>query len=148
LNYVRQRDFDQHFSFRDYDVMTGHASAYYDIGGGFHGQLDVGRYLATDWGATFALDREFANGWKVGAFATFTDMSRADFGEGSFDKGIRLTIPVAWTTGQPSVNRVNTTIRSLNRDGGRRLELDGRLYDTVRQSHVGGLYDSWGRFWR
>jgi hypothetical protein len=148
LNFVRQRDFDQHFTFRDYQVMTGHASAYYDIGNGFTGRLDVGRYLAQDWGATLTVDREFANGWSVGAFATITDMPASSFGEGSFDKGIRLTIPVAWTTGTPSVNRVSSTIRSLNRDGGARLDVEGRLYDTVRQSHVGNLYGSWGRFWR
>lgn len=148
LNYVRQRDFNQHFDFRDYEVLSGHASAYYDIGNGFTGRLDVGRYLAQDWGATLTIDREFSNGWRVGAFATLTDMPAAKFGEGSFDKGIRLTIPVAWTTGTPSVNQVNTTIRSLTRDGGARLDVDGRLYDTVRQSHVGNLYGSWGRFWR
>lgn len=148
LNYVKQRDFDQQFNFLDYEVMTGHASAYYDIGKGFTGQLDVGRYLNKDWGGTIAIDREFANGWKVGAFATFTDMSADDFGEGSFDKGIRVSIPVAWTTGKPSVNKVNTTIRPLTRDGGARLDVDGRLYENIRNSHTGDLYDGWGRFWR
>jgi len=148
LNYVKQRDFDQRFSFLDYEVMTGHASAYYDIGKGFTGQLDVGRYLNKDWGGTISIDREFANGWKVGAFATFTDMSADDFGEGSFDKGIRVSIPVAWTTGKPSVNKVNTTIRPLTRDGGARLDVDGRLYENIRNSHTGDLYDGWGRFWR
>lgn len=147
-NYVRQRDFKQHFGFHDYEVLTGHASAYYDIGKGFTGQLDVGRYLNEDWGATITIDREFANGWSVGAFATFTDMSEDEFGEGSFDKGIRVSIPVAWTTGKPSVNKVKTTIRPLTRDGGARLEVDGRLYETVRGNHMGDLYDGWGRFWR
>lgn len=147
-NYVKQRDFKQHFGFRDYDVVTGHASAYYDIGKGFTGQLDVGRYLNEDWGSTIAIDREFSNGWRVGAFATFTDMSEDEFGEGSFDKGIRISIPVAWTTGKPSVNTVKTTIRPLNRDGGARLDVDGRLYETIRQNHVGDLYEGWGRFWR
>ncbi|MGO4851348.1 YjbH domain-containing protein [Phaeovulum sp. W22_SRMD_FR3] len=148
LNYVQQRGFDQRFDFRDYRTATGHASVYYDIGAGFNTELDVGRYLAKDWGATLTVDREFSNGWRVGAFATVTDMSADDFGEGSFDKGIRVTIPVAWTTGKPSVNKVNTVIRPLNRDGGARLDVDGRLYDTIRQAHTGDLYDSWGRFWR
>ncbi|MCB2136873.1 MAG: YjbH domain-containing protein [Rhodobacteraceae bacterium] len=148
LNYVKQRDFDTMFSFRDYDVVTGHASAYYDFGKGFAGQVDVGRYLVGDWGATFSLDREFANGWKVGAFATFTDVSAAEFGEGSFDKGIRLTIPVSWTTGKPSANTVSTVIKPLNRDGGARLDVDGRLYETIRQSHQGDMQIQWGRFWR
>lgn len=148
LNWVRQRDFDQRFDFRDYDTVTGHASAYYDFGKGYVGQIDVGRYLAEDWGATISVDREFANGWRVGAFATLTDMSEEDFGEGSFDKGIRVTVPLAWITGQPSANKINSTIRPLTRDGGARVNVDGRLYETVRGSHTGELYDGWGRFWR
>ena len=75
-------------------------------------------------------------------------MSTKTFGEGSFDKGIRLTIPVAWSTGKPSVNTLSTTIRPLQRDGGARLDIDGRLYDTVRGAQSGDLYASWGRFWR
>ncbi len=148
VNYVKQRDFDTMFSFRDYDVATGHVSAYYDFGKGFTGQVDVGRYLLGDWGATLTVDREFANGWKVGAYATFTDLSEKDFGEGSFDKGVRLTIPVSWTTGKPSVNKVSTVIKPLNRDGGARLEVDGRLYDTIRSTHQGDMQIQWGRFWR
>lgn len=147
-NLVKQRDFDQQFAFRDYEVATGHASAYYDLGKGYTAQLDVGRYLAKDWGATVTLDREFANGWRVGAFATVTDMSKAEFGDGSFDKGIRLSIPVSWATGKPSTNKFGMVVRPLTRDGGARLNVDGRLYDTVRGSHVGELYEGWGRFWR
>lgn len=148
VNVVKQRDFDTLFNFRDYDATTGHISAYYDFGQGFMGQVDVGRYLLGDWGATFTLDREFANGWKVGAYATVTDLSSADFGEGSFDKGVRLTIPVSWTTGKPSVNKVETVIKPLNRDGGARLDVGGRLYETVRPAHQGDMQIQWGRFWR
>lgn len=88
LNYVKQRDFDQRFGFQNYDVLTGHASAYFDLGRGFEGQIDAGRYLAGDIGATFAVSRTFNNGWKVGGFVTLTDVPFSDFGEGSFDKGI------------------------------------------------------------
>lgn len=148
VNYARKRDFDQHFGFQNYGLVTGHASAYYDFGNGFQGQLDVGRYLAGDWGATVALDREFDNGWKVGAFATFTDVSSAEFGEGSFDKGIRLTIPTSWTLGKPSRKTQTATIRPVQRDGGARLKVDNRLYDLVRGDSSPDLAGSWGRFWR
>ncbi|MBS8225354.1 YjbH domain-containing protein [Vannielia litorea] len=148
LNVVKQRDYDQLFSFRDYEVVTGHASAYYDFGNGYHGTLDVGRYLAGDWGATVALDREFDNGWKLGAYATFTDVSAEDFGEGSFDKGIRVTVPFSVFTGQATKQVASTTIRSLARDGGARLSVNGRLYETVRDTHRPELEDRWGRFWR
>ena len=148
VNYVQQRDFDGGFGFQDYDVATGHASAYWDMGNGFHAQVDAGRYLAGDWGATFALDREFNNGWRVGAFATLTDVPFDEFGEGSFDKGIRITIPIAWLLGEPNKTRYSTTIRPLLRDGGARLDVPGRLYDRVRPVQKPALQDGWGRFWR
>ena len=147
-SYVKQRDFDGGFGFRDYEVATGHASAYWDIGNGFHAQVDAGRYLAGDWGATVALDREFGNGWKVGAFATLTDVPFDTFGEGSFDKGIRITVPVSWLLGEPSKSSVNTTIRPILRDGGARLGVRGRLYERVRPVQKPALQDGWGRFWR
>lgn len=148
VNYVRQRDFDGMFGLRDYDVWTGHASAYYDFENGFHAQVDVGRYLAGDYGATLSLDREFANGWEVGAYATLTDVPFEEFGEGSFDKGIRLTVPLSWFSGQPTRQTYSTTIRPITRDGGARLRVGGRLYERVRDSHAPALDESSGRFWR
>lgn len=148
VNYVKQRDFDQAFGFRDYEVATGHLSAYYDMGNGFHGQVDAGRYLAGDWGATFTLDRTFNNGWSVGAYATFTDVSFDDFGEGSFDKGLRLTVPLSALLGRPTPETYKTVIQPIVRDGGARLKVQGRLYDKVRSYHDPELKDTWGRFWR
>ena len=148
VNRVRKRDFNQLFDFRDYEVTTGHVSAYYDFGGGVWAQLDVGKYLAGDKGATIALNREFENGWRIGAYATRTDMSEEAFGEGSFDKGITLSIPLNWATGVPSKQLVDADIRSLSRDGGARLNVDGRLYESIYYSQTNKLYDGWGKFWR
>ncbi|MFD1882834.1 YjbH domain-containing protein [Paracoccus pacificus] len=148
INRVKKRDYDVLFDFQDYEVTTGHLSAYYDFGQGFVGRIDAGKYLAGDWGATVAIDREFANGWVVGAYATKTDMSAEEFGEGSFDKGITISIPLAWATGQPSKDRIGGDLRSLNRDGGSRVRISGRLYDEIRYSQKGKIYEGWGRFWR
>lgn len=150
VNYTAQRDIDGGLGFSDYDyrVATGHVSAYYEFGGGYMGQLDVGRYLAGDSGATVSFDREFGNGWKVGAFATFTSASFEEYGEGSFDKGIRLTIPLNWALGTPSRQEYSRTVRPIRRDGGARLEVDGRLYETIRDYHIERLDDQWGRVWR
>lgn len=148
LNYVAQRDFDKRLGFQDYETATGHASFYYAFANGFHGQIDAGRYLAGDWGATFGVDREFENGWRVGAYFTLTNMPFDEFGEGSFDKGIRLTIPTDFILGQPNRANVATELQSLNRDGGARLQVNGRLYDVVRDAHYGDISASWGRFWR
>lgn len=148
LNLVKQRAFDKRFSFQDYEILMGHVSAYYDFGKGYNAQLDVGRYLAGDYGATISIDRQFANGWKIGAYATFTDVTSEDFGEGSFDKGIILTIPIAWASGQATRKTNQQVIRSLTRDGGAQLRVQGRLYDRVRDYHVESYSDSWGRYWR
>jgi hypothetical protein len=146
-NYARQRDFDQLFGFQNYDVFTGHASAYYELTDSLLAQVDVGQYLAGDRGATFTLTREFDNGWKVGGFVTLTNLSAAEFGEGSFDKGINLTIPLDWFTGTASRRTVSTSIRPVQRDGGARLDVPGRLYQQVRDGHKSDLAATWSRVW-
>ncbi|SIO02905.1 YjbH domain-containing protein [Vannielia litorea] len=148
VNYAVQRDFKQLFGFQDYSIWTGHASAYYDLGRGYHGQIDFGRYLAGDWGATFTLDRRFNNGVKVGAFATFTDVSFDDFGEGSFDKGIFVEVPLSWITGQPSRAVTGQVIRPIQRDGGARLSVRNRLYNVVDPYRGGEIVNSWGKYLR
>ncbi|TKA95212.1 YjbH domain-containing protein [Cereibacter changlensis] len=152
VNYARKRGFDQRFGFLGgdaaYDIVTGHVSAYYDFGDEFTAQLDVGRYLAGDVGATLSLSRQFANGWKIGAFATKTDVSAEDFGEGSFDKGIRLEIPLTVILGQPTRQTSAYTLRPLTRDGGARLAVEGRLYDMLQDHQGHGLDRQWGRFWK
>ncbi len=169
INAVKQRSYDDMFGFvpktidgnanpilqplstyadREYSTVTGHLSAYYQFGNGFHGQLDVGRYLAGDWGATVTLDREFNNGWVVGAYATITDVSADEFGEGSFDKGIRVVIPVDWQLGTPTRKKSTTVLQPLTRDGGARLNVQDRLYELTRDAHQPQLEARWGRFWK
>lgn len=131
-----------------YRVATGHLSLYYELAEGFHAQLDIGRYLAGDVGATLSIDREFANGIRVGAFATKTNISAEEFGSGSFDKGIRVEIPFNWILGTASRQTSTTVLRPFLRDGGARLELEGRLYERVRGYQQPGLDRQWGRFWK
>src|SRR5205807_410483 len=66
LNYVGQRDFEQDFGFRDYRVLTGHGTLYYDTGwNDVLTTVNVGRYLAGDFGATLQFSRLFRNGVQV-----------------------------------------------------------------------------------
>lgn len=148
LNYVEQRDFDGGLGFQDYSIWTGHASAYYRVTDDFFVQLDAGRYLAGDYGGTVTIERVFTNGWRVGAFATFTDVSAEDFGEGSFDKGLTMTVPLGWLFGKSSSVIQPLTLRPITRDGGARLRVDGRLYETIEPSQNHRLEQQWGRFWR
>ncbi|KAF0116609.1 MAG: hypothetical protein FD150_311 [Rhodobacteraceae bacterium] len=150
INYTLQRNTDGGLGFDEYnyDVVTGYVSAYYDFGNGFLGQVDVGKYLAGDVGATISVDRVFANGWRVGAFATVTDVSAADFGETGFDKGIRFTIPLNWALGTETRRGFGVTMRPGTGDGGARVDVDGRLYESIRDYHTDGLDPDWGRVWR
>lgn len=136
------------FGFRDHDVFTGHASAYFDLAGDYFAQVDVGRYLARDWGATFTLNREFNNGFKIGGFFTLTDVPFDDFSEGSFDKGIRIEIPLSWLTGKPSRATTGQTIRPVLRDGGARLMVRNRLYEYTRADRTTKMSGQWGRYFR
>lgn len=148
IDRVRKRDFEDAFEFRDYEVTTGFVSLYYEFAQGYTAQLDVGKYLAGDKGATVSVTREFANGWRVGAYATKTDLSEEEFGEGSFDKGITVSIPIGWAVGTPTRDRATADLRSLSRDGGAKVNVQGRLYDKVRDAQSVKLNQGWGRFWR
>lgn len=149
-NYVAQRNTDGGLGFNEYNyrVATGHVSGYYDFGRGMHAQLDVGRYLRGDVGATLSLTREFSNGWRVGVFATKTNLSAVDFGEGSFDKGITVQIPVSWLTDHPTRAMRPFTIRPIGRDGGARLFVQDRLYDVLRSYDATRMDAQWGRIWK
>src|SRR5690625_56460 len=149
MNYVKKRSHDSLFTFADYEVATGHASYYVDTN--FYDlsfQIDAGRYLAGDWGATFTIKRRFYNGWEIGAFATLTDVPFDDYGEGSFDKGIFLTIPFSWAMPYESRSTLSTVLRPLTRDGGQRLSAPNRLYSIVEGQDRRGYEQNWAAFWK
>lgn len=132
----------------DYSAITGHASVYYAVTRDIDARADIGQYLAGDRGVTLAVERRFANGWKVGAYATLTDVPFETFGEGSFDKGITIAAPIEWIMGKPSTRTSNILVQPIQRDGGARLEGGERLYDSVRPLHDNDLERTWGMFWK
>lgn len=121
LNYVRQREFNQGFGLRDYSTVTGHITGYTDLPFDTQAAVSVGRYLARDWGATVDLSREFRNGVRFGAWATLTTATTAEYGEGSFDKGIYISIPFDELMSMSTMRRANIVWSPLTRDGGARL---------------------------
>ncbi len=147
VNHVRQREFEQQFGFQDYEVTTGHLGLYYqfpflDLEGSIH----VGRYLAGDRGATMRLARRFKSGIIVGGFFTRTNVSAEDFGEGSFDKGFFMSIPLDLILPRPSRQRWNVGFRPLTVDGGQMVEVGPRLYDVTADGQFNSIARSWPRF--
>jgi len=123
-NWVRQRDFGQNFSMLKpgYSVFTGHGTLYWNTGwNGVQVNTSVGRYLAGDIGATVEMSRRFKNGLVLGAFATKTNISAAQFGEGSFDKGLFVSIPFDAMLTRTTSQIASFTWRPLLRDGGAKL---------------------------
>lgn len=144
INYARQRDFDQLFSFRDYGVVTGHVTAAYHLETlDLDAVVKAGRYLAKDWGATFQLSRSFDSGITIGAFATKTNVSAAQFGEGSFDKGIFLTIPLDILYVRSVRSGIGILWRPLIRDGGQMLIIRRPLLATTAAANMYTVRRDW-----
>ena len=143
MNRVRKRDYDMSFKLLDYESTTGfislyYASSIYNLDFGLH----FGKYLAGDRGHTIDIRRSFDSGFTVGAFATFTDVSSEDFGEGSFDKGLNIVIPFNSFFRGDTKSTYSTKLRSIQRDGGQKLDdFSGKLWYDLRNVR----YDSFER---
>jgi len=146
LSHVRQREFEQRLGFGHYETTTGHLSLYYKLPWyGLEARVHAGRYLAGDIGATFQLARRFKGGIEVGGFVTQTDASAADFGEGSFDKGFFIRVPLDMFLPYSTRSSIGTLFRPLTSDGGQMLEVGPKLYDLTEEGQVGALDRDWHR---
>ncbi len=112
-----------------------------------YGVLRAGRYLAGDWGATVEIGRRFASGIEVGGFATVTDVPFRTFGEGSFDRGIYLRVPLE-LFGIATRNVATALVRGVQRDGGQRLAVDNPLWEVTREGRARGFEDGFRGFLR
>ena len=137
---VWQRDFDRLFGLQNYHQVTGHVSLYYDSPWyGLNFELRAGQYLAGDRGFTLQITRRFSTGVEIGAFMTRTNVSAAQFGEGSFDKGLIIRIPLGWIAPIETQSQIGLDLRPVQRDGGQALLGDATLYDQTRNTSEGEL---------
>jgi len=145
---VRQRAFDQMFSFRDYETSTGHITFYYrEPSSKVLFKLIGGKYLAQDSGITLDLSREFYSGFQIGIFASRTDISKAEFGEGSFDKGFYWWMPVDLFFGDYRKQTTGWGLRPLTRDGAQRLVQGYPLWGVTDYADKRGIVDHWSDFY-
>ncbi len=123
---VKKRDYNWGFGHLDYENTIMHANFYYRNYGivPFDMQISAGEYLAGDVGSTIEFTRRFKSGLRFGVFATFTDVSSEQFGEGSFDKGLFFNIPIYG-------NFIDYTWRPLTKDPGAKLARRNTIHDLL-----------------
>ena len=123
---VKKRDYEMRFGTLDYENIVSSINYYHRNYGSipFDMKISAGEYLAGDLGATIEFSRTYKNGIKFGVFATFTDVSFSDYGEGSFDKGIFFNIPIYG-------NLINYTWKPLTKDPGTKLSRKHTIYDLL-----------------
>ncbi|MDA8673825.1 YjbH domain-containing protein [Gammaproteobacteria bacterium] len=143
LFHVKQRSFDQRFSFQDYSTVTGHFNFGYSLPLGIESNISFGRYLAKDDGFTFDLSRRTRSGFKAGIYFTRTNVSAETFGEGSFDKGFYFQIPMDLFSTGYSGNYSTFKLSPLTRDGGAKLIHDKDLKGLIYNSTYRELSQQW-----
>ncbi len=123
INYVKQRDPDSTTGFIDYSAVTGFASAYYqpEFLPDTRIRASVGQFLAKDRGINIDFAKRFDSGIVVGAFASFTNVSSEEYGEGSFTKGFYVSVPLDLFILQPATGRGQFPWVPIARDGGQML---------------------------
>ncbi|MBW3697579.1 YjbH domain-containing protein [Vibrio sp. T187] len=92
-------------------------------------KLGFGKFLAGDVGTRIDFSKQFKSGVIAGAFASFTNMSVEDYGEGSYTKGFYVSIPFDLITVKPSGNRAGFEWLPITRDGGQMLNKQHELFN-------------------
>ncbi|WP_082825346.1 YjbH domain-containing protein [Marinomonas sp. TW1] len=114
---------------------TGHLSVYYQPEWSFLKntlfRVDMGKFLAGDVGARVDFSKQYKSGVIVGAYASKTDMSAEEFGEGSFTKGFYLSIPFDTLSFKPTTSRANFGWQPITRDGGQKLSKRSSLFNVT-----------------
>ena len=129
---VKKRDYTYDFNFLDYQVITGHANFYK-----YFDYLDLtahfswGKYLAGDEGFTLDLSKRFDNGLKFGAYFSLTDVSFDEYGEGSFNKGIYVSVPISGLFNNKPFSTFSWT--PLTKDPAQKLNLNYKLFGVLER---------------
>lgn len=137
---VRQRGYNQMFDFEPdtpYETTTGHINLYIkEPRSQVLLTLRGGKFLAQDSGINFDFSRRFKSGLRVGAFFSLTDISEAEFGEGSFDKGFYFYIPVDIFFNFYNKGNAAFGLRPITRDGAAILVHSHHLWGITEQAQA------------
>ncbi|MCW8332802.1 YjbH domain-containing protein [Vibrio paucivorans] len=115
--------------------FTGHLTTYYTPEWSFLDstlfKVSAGQFLGGDVGARIDFSKQFKSGVSVGAYATFTNLTAEEYGEGSYNKGFYISIPLDIMTIKPGVGRANIGWEPITRDGGQMLNRQHYLYSVT-----------------
>ena len=141
---VKQRDYKMNLKFKDYRIVTGHVNFYYkEPMSKVILSLKGGRFLAGDSGINIDFHRRFESGLRIGAFFAKTDISKFEFGEGSFDKGFYFQLPLDMFLSNHSKEVTGTGLRPLTRDGAAYLINTHTLFGVTEQGQGINLTRDW-----
>ena len=130
---VFKRDYDFGVGLLSYSNITHHFNFFFqnEVYVPFNFKVSFGEYLAGDMGTTIELSRSFKGGVEFGIFASFTDVTSEQFGEGSFDKGIFFKIPFGKS------NQISSIVwRPLTKDPASKLIRKNNIYDLVKRYSI------------
>lgn len=146
---VQQRSYEMLFNFRDYKTTTGHLTLYYrEPRSNILLKLKGGRYLAKDSGVTVDFSRRFDSGFVVGAFFSQTDISKEEFGEGSFDKGWYFHLPIEVFLTNYTRGMTGFGLRPLVRDGAAILSHGHTLYGVSDDASRFNILKDWNEIYK
>jgi hypothetical protein len=124
--------------FNDYKAPTGHITGYWqpEFVDNVLLKMSVGQYLAKDKGVTVDLSKRFDSGVLVGVYATKTNVSADEYGEGDFTKGFYISSPLDLFTVTPNRGRAQVNWTPLTRDGGQMLGRKYQLYNLTSDRDI------------
>lgn len=145
---VQQRDFNLDFRFRDYKTTTGYINFYFrEPRSKVFLVVTGGRFLAEDSGILVDVSRQFDSGVNVGVFAAKTDISKEEFGEGSFDKGFYFNLPIQLFFNKYSRGQTGFGLKPLTRDGAARLYHGHGLWAVTNGASIFNVEKTWNNFY-
>jgi hypothetical protein len=143
IHRVKQRDYDQRFTFRDYKTTTGFFEIFHELPQDITLQVLAGKYLAGDKGVTIDVSRRFMSGFRLGIFGTKTNLSSQEFGEGSFDKGFYFQIPTDLLFQDYRTGNISFGLHPLTKDGGAILYGSNTLWGLLGNADETGILRDW-----
>lgn len=141
---VKQRSPEMLFKFRKYETVTGHLNFFYDDPvSGIFAFIKGGKFLAKDSGININISRKFKSGFRLGAFASKTDISKLEFGEGSFDKGFYFYFPIDIFLPRHTRGETGFGLRPVTRDGAVILNHSHSLWGITDHAQYGTILKDW-----